>query len=221
MNKNYYETLGVSKSASTDEIKKAYRKLALKHHPDHNTGTENEKRFKEVSEAYQVLSDPQKRSEYDQFGHSTYKNAQQNGGAGQGGSGGFGGGFDFSDFQQGGGFSGFEFGGGLGDIFEDFFGTQFSQVQAELKISPAQAVIGDKMRISVSGENLEFDLPAGVQDGMSFRFPGKGKSYRGGKKGDLTLTIRVDFPKKISKEQKELWEQLRESERDSKKSWWK
>lgn len=222
MARDYYETLGVGKSASIDEIKKAYRKLALRHHPDHNKGPEDEKKFKEVNEAYQTLSDPQKRSQYDQFGHSTYKNAQQNGG-GQGGFGGFEGfgGFDFSGFQQGESSGGFGFGGGLGDIFEEFFGAQFSQVQAELKISPAQAVLGDKVRINIGNENMEFNIPAGTQDGMSFRFPGKGKAYKGGKKGDLILTVRIELPKKLSNEQKELWEKLRQAEKENKKSWWR
>lgn len=218
MAKDYYETLGVSKSASTDEIKKAYRKLALKYHPDTNGNKDNPeavKKFKEASEAYQVLSDPQKRTQYDQFGHAGFTGRQQASG-GAGGYGGFGG-FDFSDFSQS-GFGGF--GGGLGDIFEEFFGAQFSQVQAELSITPAQAVIGDKVRINVNGENLEFEIPAGTQDGMSFRFPGKGKSYKGGRKGDLILTIRIELPKRLSREQKELWEKLKDLDKGGKKNWW-
>lgn len=221
MSKDYYETLGVSKNASVDEIKKAYRKLALKCHPDTNGNKNNpeaEKKFKEISEAYQVLSDPQKRTQYDQFGHSNYTNRQQAGG----GAGGFGGfeGFDFSGFTEG-GFSGFGgFGGGLGDIFEEFFGSQLSQVQAQLSITPAQAVIGDKVRINVGGENIDFEIPAGTQDGTTFRFPGKGKAYRGGKKGDLILTLKVELPKRLSREQKELWEKLKDLEKGSKKSWW-
>jgi len=231
MARDFYDTLGVSKSASTDEIKKAYRKLALKYHPDTNGNKDNPeavKKFKEASEAYQVLSDPQKRTQYDQFGHASYTNRQQAGGGagGFGPNGGpFGGGFDFSDFSQS-GFGGF--GGGLGDIFEEFFGAQFSQVQAELSITPAQAVIGDKVRINVNGENLEFEIPAGAQDGMSFRFPGKGKSYKGpkggpfgsGRKGDLILTIRIELPKRLSREQKELWEKLKDLDKGGKKSWW-
>jgi len=216
MAKDFYETLGVSKSASIDEIKKAYRKLALKYHPDTNGNKDNpeaDKKFKEINEAYQVLSDPQKRSQYDQFGHAGFTNRQQAGG-GAGGFGGFGG-FDFSDFSQS-GFGGF---GGLCDIFEEFFGSQLSQVQAELSISPAQAVLGDKVKVSVNGENIEFEIPAGVQDGTSFRFPGKGKAYRGGKKGDLILTIRIELPKRLSREQKELWEKLKDLDKGGKKSW--
>ena len=73
---------------------------------------------------------------------------------------------------------------------------------------------------NISRQNIEFEIPAGTQDGMSFRFPGKGKAYRGGKKGDLILTVRVELPKRVTKEQKELWEKLRESEKGGKKSWW-
>lgn len=109
-NRDYYEILGVSKSAGKDEIKKSYRKLAMQYHPDRNPNDkEAEKKFKEVSEAYSVLSDDQKRAAYDQFGHNAF---QQGGGGGQGPFG-------------AGGFSGFDFGEGFSDIFEDFFGGGF------------------------------------------------------------------------------------------------
>lgn len=206
MAKDYYDILGVSKSASSDEIKKAYRKLALKYHPDRNgkDDKESEQKFKEASDAYQVLSDPQKRSQYDQFG----KTFDQRGGGSQG----FGG---FDDFNFGGGFG---FGGGLGDIFEEFFGQTFSQVQAELSITPAQAVLGDHLKISVNNETLEFNIPAGTQNGTSFRFPGKGNASRG-KRGDLILTIKVELPKNLSREQRELWEKLKDLDRSGKKGW--
>ena len=219
MARDYYEILGVNKSASADEIKRAYRKLALAHHPDRNEGSETEKKFKEINEAYQVLSNPQKKSQYDQFGQTFDQAGGGDGGGGQG----FGG-FDFSGFE---GFNfggrsdgGFGFGGGLGDIFEEFFGSQFAEVQAELSISPAQAVLGDNIRVNVGGENIEINIPAGVQSGTSFRFPGKGKSYRGGKKGDLLLTIKIEMPKKISREQREIYEKLRDLEKDGSKKWW-
>ncbi|MCX6808356.1 MAG: DnaJ domain-containing protein [Candidatus Berkelbacteria bacterium] len=214
MAKDYYQTLGVAKNATTDEIKKAYRKLALKYHPDRGGGSEMEAKFKEANEAYQILSDPEKRQMFDQYGDAAFS----------GGAGGFGGqGNPFSGFggfgQGSGDFSGFGgFGGGLGDIFEDFFGQAFSQVQAEIRITPAQAVLGDKVSLSVNRETVEFNLPAGVQSGTSFRFPGKGKAYRGGQKGDLILTVKIEMPKNLSREQKDLWEKLRESEKQ--KKWW-
>ena len=105
--KDYYDTLGVKKNASDSEIKKSYRKLAMKFHPDKNKGDSSaEKKFKEINEAYDVLKDPQKKSSYDQFGHEAFK---------QGGQGGF--------QQQGFG----DFSSGFGDIFEEFFGSGFGQ----------------------------------------------------------------------------------------------
>ena len=101
--RDYYEVLGISKSANESEIKKAYRKLAMQYHPDRNQGdAEAEAKFKEASEAYGVLSDKSKKENYDNFGHAAF----ENGGGGQGGFGGFGG-FSGADFS---------------DIFEDFFG---------------------------------------------------------------------------------------------------
>src|SRR3989339_1985544 len=102
MSKDYYNVLGVDKKASKEEIKKAFYKLAHKYHPDKKEG--DEKKFKEVNEAYQTLSDDQKRAQYDQFG-SNYQNMSGFGGGQGGAQGGFGGfeGFDFSGFQNGGG----------------------------------------------------------------------------------------------------------------------
>src|SRR5262249_13817535 len=101
MKRDYYEVLGVSRSCGDEDLKKAYRKLALKYHPDKNQGdAEAEERFKEIGEAYQILADPERRARYDRFGHAA--------------------------FEQG-GFGGFDFGAGfediLGDLFGDFFGT--------------------------------------------------------------------------------------------------
>jgi len=122
MSKDYYEILGVSKGASDEDIKRAYRRLAQKHHPDKPGG--DEKKFKEINEAYQVLSDKQKRSQYDQYGQ-TFEQAQAQGQGGFGGAQGFGGFGDFSDMFRGASGEGinFEFGGeGFGDIFSDLFG---------------------------------------------------------------------------------------------------
>lgn len=221
MARDYYEILGVSKSASADDIKRAYRKLALKYHPDHNGSGENEKKFKELNEAYQVLSNQEKRSQYDQFGQ-TFDTGRA------GNTGGFGGfsGFEGFDFNRSSG-DGFGFGpngapfggGGLGDIFEEFFGSAFSQVQAELAITPAQAVLGDKVRINVSGENLELNIPAGTQNGTTFKFPGRGQAYRGNKRGDLLLTVKIELPKKLSPEERELWQKLKDLKTHRRK-WW-
>ncbi|MBP6866412.1 MAG: molecular chaperone DnaJ [Candidatus Pacebacteria bacterium] len=153
MSKDYYALLGVDKKASKEEIKKAFYKLAHKYHPDKKEG--DEKKFKEVNEAYQTLSDDQKRAQYDQFG-SNYQNMGGFGGGQQGGyQGGFGGfeGFDFSGFQNGGGM---EF--DLNDIFSDFFGGGGSRTQkrkgrdisTEIQISFADSVFGVTQKILLS-----------------------------------------------------------------------
>lgn len=209
MANDYYNILGISKTASTDEIKKAYRKKALEHHPDRGGDQEE---FKKINEAYQILSDPQKRTQYDQFGQAGFSNGSGGyssyGGAQGFGSGDFAGGFDF-DFG----------GGGLGDIFGDFFSQAFSTVQAQVEITPAQAVLGDSLVISIGREKINFEIPSGTQDGSKFRFQGKGRSMRNGKNGDLIIEVRIKMPSRLSKEQKELWEKLRQAEQ-GKKSWW-
>lgn len=132
-NTDYYQTLGVSKTSTPDEIKKAYRKLALEFHPDRNKSKDGESKFKEVTKAYEVLSDPQKKQTYDQFGHAAFEQ-----GAGQGPFGGFGGAqggqqsgsygpFTYSYSNSGG--QDFDFGGFSDpfEIFEQFFGGATSR----------------------------------------------------------------------------------------------
>lgn len=142
--KDYYKTLGVDKKASKDEIKKAFYKLAHQHHPDKNGG--DDKKFKEVNEAYQVLSDDKKRAHYDQFG----SNPGANGNAGQNGFGGF----DFSGFGQGGGFQ-FDF-GDMGDFFDIFGGNSGAsrnrkrkgddlQILVEISLSEAYTGVSKKV----------------------------------------------------------------------------
>ncbi len=152
MAEDYYKILGVDKNASDDEIKKAYRKLAHKYHPDKPGG--NTEKFKEINEAYQVLSDKTKRQQYDQFG-KTFEQAGRQGGFG--GGQGFGGfeGFDFSGFQQGFGGQGF---GGFEDIFSDIFGGGRSRgddrkvgrdIQVDVEISFEEMVRGVSKEINL------------------------------------------------------------------------
>lgn len=206
MEKDFYKILGVEKSANGDEIKRAYRKLAMQYHPDRGGGKEAEEKFKQINEAYQILSDPQKRAQYDQFGSNAFNGA----GGGQGFEG-----FDFSGFQGGFGFGG----GGLGDIFEDFFGQAFSSLSVELELTPAQAVVGDELRVTIGNEIIDLKIPAGTQNGTTFRIPGKGRAMRNGKRGDLNIVIKIKMPSRLTQEQKELWEKLKEAE-SKKKSWW-
>lgn len=197
MPRDYYDILGVAKGASEAEIKKAYRSKAHKLHPDKGG---DKAAFQELNEAYQVLSNPQKRGQYDQFGH-----AGARAGAGFGGRGGQAGGFGFDGFNVN--FGGQQ--GGFGSIFEDLFESAFSQVQVQLAISIPQAVLGDTVRFKTNfGDEIELKIPAGVQEGMAFRFRGKGQQTRRGR-GDLTVAIHIEIPKRLSREEKELYEQLK------------
>ena len=146
--KDYYEILGIGKTASAEDIKKAYRKLAHQYHPDKGKG--NEEKFKEVNEAYQVLGNSEKRSQYDQYGQ-TFEEARASGG-GFGGQNPFGGGFDFGGFGQG----GVEF--DFGDIFGDLFGSRQSRderrkrgidLEMPLTIAFEEAVFGTTKTITL------------------------------------------------------------------------
>ena len=148
--RDYYEILGVSKDASSSEIKKAYRKVAMKYHPDRNQGdTSAEEKFKEAAEAYAVLSDETKKAQYDRYGHDAFQ--QQHGGNpfGEGG-------INLEDLLRnafgGGGSGGFSFGGG-GSIFDSFFGGSSSRVNNNLKIYIKLFIINKKGGIYVSSKN--------------------------------------------------------------------
>ncbi|EHI97993.1 MULTISPECIES: molecular chaperone DnaJ [unclassified Clostridium] len=161
-NKDYYEVLGLEKGASDDEIKRAFRKLAVKYHPDRNQGNaEAEEKFKEINEAYQILSDPEKKAKYDQFGSAAFD-----------GSGGFGGG----GF---GGFDGFDM-GGFGDIFESFFGgggsgsrrrngpVRGNDLEYTITLTFEEAVFGVEKEISITrNENCEHCNGSGAEPGTS------------------------------------------------------
>ena len=172
--KDPYEILGVSKNASDDDIKKAYRAKARKSHPDVDKTAGAESRFKEVNEAYQILSDKDKRAAYDQYGHSAY---DQNAGFGGGRPGGAGnpGGFNYqwSSTQGNQGFGGFE---DAFDIFDMMFGGQspFGSRQRTpqygLHISFDEAVHGVTKEFEINGKRQKVKIPAGVDDGTTIRF---------------------------------------------------
>lgn len=168
--RDFYEVLGVSKSASADEIKKAYRKLALQWHPDRNKAANAHEKFKEINEAYEVLSDPKKKQTYDQFGHAAFEPGMGGAAAGQGP---FGGGFSqqgpFTYYYQtgngaqgqnpfGGGAEGFDFSDPF-DIFEQFFGGGFGR-QTGRRAHPAYEITIDFMD-AVKGASKEVHLPRG------------------------------------------------------------
>ncbi len=188
---DYYAVLGVSKTAGEDEIKRAFRKKAHELHPDKGGDAE---KFKKLNEAYQVLSDTEKRRQYDTFGAA----GVGNGGGGYSGNQGFEG-FDFGSFS---------FGGGFGDIFGDMFGAALAHVQAEVQISVPQAVLGDIIELRVGNDHLKLEIPPGTQDGQHIVFRGKGKTYRGGR-GDLTIILRVVIPRRLSRRERDLYEQLK------------
>ena len=206
--RDYYEVLGVPRTATPDEIKKAYRKMARKHHPDLQPPAERAKaaeRFKEINEANEVLSDPQKRSKYDALGEN-WKNGMDftpPPGSQQGGQ--------YQWRSDGGGGAGADF-EGFGDV-SDFFASLFggasgratrgarggtrvtfpgNDVEAELPITLEDLLKGGKRRITLGGRTIDVDIPLGVRDGTVLRLAGQGEpGAGGGPSGDLFLRLRL------------------------------
>ncbi len=210
--KDYYQTLGVSRNANADEIRKAYRKLAMKYHPDRNPDDKQaEERFKEINEAYQVLNDPQKRAHYDRVG-SAYSNWQQRGGQG---------GFDWGRWTSGAP-SGtrVEYGdlndlfGGEGGLFSEFFRTIFGgggmgtagttsranpAYQQQVEISLEDAFNGTTLRIQVGDKRKQVRIPPGVRTGSKVRVAGAGPNGT-----DLYLIVQVKEHKNFERKGNDL-----------------
>lgn len=193
MSKSLYETLEVSPNATSDEIKKSYRRLARKYHPDINKEKDAEEKFKEINAAYEILSDEKKRKQYDQFGDSMFGGQNFHDFArGQGNvdlddilSQIFGGG----GFSQGtGGFGGFESFGGFGG-----FGGRSQpnlDINAQITIPFSTAILGGKHNINLQNQNFDIKIPAGIRDGETIRLRGKGKTM-GNQSGDVLLKVSV------------------------------
>ena len=208
-NKDFYEILGVSKSAAAQEIKNAYRREALKWHPDKNKSSESEKRFKEINEAYQVLSDKEKRAAYDQFGHAAFTPGGNPPPGGFGGFGGFEGGwtqqgpFRVKFTRWGGGdmegspFEGFDFSDPF-EIFEQFFGgspfgARSQQPHVSLDVTFEESFRGVEKEFSFQGKRRRVKIPAGVDDGSRIRF------------SEFLLTINVRPHKYLQREGQDLY----------------
>ncbi len=186
MAKSLYETLGVSENASAEEIKKSYRKLARKYHPDINKEESAVEKFKEINAAYEVLSDADKKAQYDQHGDQMF------------------GGQNFHDFAQGqgggvdldeilrqmfGGGGGGGFGGGAGGGFGGFGGPDLD-MQARITVPFMVSINGGKHNVSANGQNFDIKIPVGIKSGETMRVRGKGKQYQG-QAGDLLIQVEV------------------------------
>lgn len=209
---DYYKILGVDKNASQDDVKKAFRKLARKYHPDLNPNDPSAKdKFQEINEANEVLSDPEKRKKYDEYGEhwkhadefEVQKKARQHAGAGGGGFSGFGGdGGSYWYSSDGEGFSGGD-AGGFSDFFESMFGHRGGggrggsgfrgqDFNAELHLSLRDAAQTHKQVLNVNGKQVRITIPAGVADGQVIKLKGYGgEGINGGPAGDLYITFRI------------------------------
>jgi curved DNA-binding protein len=198
---DYYETLGVPRDASAEDIRRAYRQLARKNHPDVNKEPGAEDRFKQISEAYEVLRDEEKRARYDRLGANWRAGEDVSGASGSGSSanGGFGdagvefGDANFSDFFEGlfGRGGPRRAGAGWPDMGANGFAARGADQEAVLELTLEEAAAGGKHRISLAdGRDFAVEIPAGVRDGQRIRLSGEGGAGSGGA-GDLYLRVRL------------------------------
>ena len=217
---DYYKVLGLEKGATKEEIKKAYRKLARKYHPDLNPNdTEAQKKFQQINEAHEVLIDPEKKKKYDQYGkdwkhaeefekaRSQQQYQQQYPGSGFGGGGGFSGagGFEEGDFS---------------DFFESMFGgasrgnrrsTRFrgQDYNAELRLKLSDIYTSQKQTLTVNGKNIRLTIPAGVENGQTIKIKGHGgEGVNGGPKGDLFITFSIHNDTSFKRDGKDLYQDV-------------
>ena len=198
MEKSVKEKRVVSENSTATEIKKAYRTLAKKYHPDMNKSPEAEEKFKEINAAYEVLGDEQKKAQYDMhgdamFGGQNFHDFARGQGAGVdineilrqmfGQSGGFGGGFSQGGFSSGGfGSSGFSRSG---------FGQPDLDISANLTIDFNTAILGGVKNVSINGETFDIKIPEGISEGQKIRAKGKGRQAQGFPRGDLIITLNI------------------------------
>lgn len=225
-NRDYYEILGLTKGASSDEIKKAYRNLARTHHPDVDKSAGAEAKFKEINEAYQILSDSQKKAAYDRYGHAAF---QPGGGAGQAGGQGFNpfggaqggqwGPFSYTYSSGGpGGFGGDEAADPF-DIFESVFGfrgfggrepQRGRDVSYVMDVDFMEATNGGERTVNVDKKTLHVKIPQGARTGTKIKFSGEGNAARSrdGKtlpKGDLYITLRIGGHQRFQREDDDVY----------------
>lgn len=218
MSSSLYDTLGISKGASSEEIKKAYRRLARKYHPDINKDAGAEDKFKEINAAYEILSDDKKRAQYDQYGDAMFGGQNFHDFASSSANMGdlneilrniFSGGFGsaaggFSSFSRGGfgGFSSSDFDGGFGGFAQDL------DIKARVNIPFEVAVLGGEHRINLNGESLKIKIPNGINDGEKLRIKGKGKTSKNAGSGDLILTVSVDESSEYERDGDDLYKDV-------------
>lgn len=203
MANSLYETLGVEKNASSDEIKKAYRRLARKYHPDINKEKGAEEKFKEINAAYEILSDEKKRAQYDKYGDSIF------------------GGQSFSDFSRNansadmseilrdlfanlGGFGGF---GNFGGFSNAGFGGNFTQdldINANIIVPFELAILGGEQAVRVNNESIKIKIPHGIKTGEKLRVRGKGKVL-GNHRGDLIVAVKITPSDEYERDEDDLY----------------